>query len=277
LVLSLGLVLIGFRGLVASPHHLEARSGHFGDIESRVINGSLAELGEFPHMAILTYNGRFLCGGSILDKRRILSAGHCFEDEPEASRFSAIVGVNSRTDISSGQQIKGERYVVHPEYETENETQAPVNDVAILFLAEDIQFNTRVQPIALPTPDHHGDFENQTAIVSGWGVYDPKKGSSVALLKASLRVYPLAKCIEDWKVKKNSTVGAYNLCTFTKFHGPCFGDSGGPLQLKSPDGSGWLQIGIVSTGEDSCDKLDLPDVFTRVTTFAQWINATRLN
>ena len=52
---------------------------------------------------------------------------------------------------------------------------------------------------------------------------------------------------------------------------PWQGDSGGPLVAKMCDGR-WAQVGIVSYGE-GCAFKDSPGVYTRVSAYADWIDA----
>jgi hypothetical protein len=49
------------------------------DVESRIIGGNDAYLGQFPHMVSLRLieTNRHFCGGAILNDRWILSAAHC--------------------------------------------------------------------------------------------------------------------------------------------------------------------------------------------------------
>lgn len=45
-----------------------------------IVNGTLAEDGEFPYqVAFLTRNKRFFCGGSLIKSNVILTAAHCLE------------------------------------------------------------------------------------------------------------------------------------------------------------------------------------------------------
>lgn len=50
---------------------------YFDDANSRIVGGQLAEEGQFPHQVALFRDNRFSCGGSILDKRHVLTAAHC--------------------------------------------------------------------------------------------------------------------------------------------------------------------------------------------------------
>ena len=49
------------------------------------------------------------------------------------------------------------------------------------------------------------------------------------------------------------------------------GDSGGPLIVQNGPGAQWVQAGIVSWGI-GCGLAPYPGVYTRVTSFMQWIN-----
>lgn len=57
--------------------------------------------------------------------------------------------------------------------------------------------------------------------------------------------------------------------------GVCVGDSGGPLQCQMSDNR-WYQIGIVSWSY-RCAAPGVPDVFTKVSLFNDWIENTIQN
>ncbi|KAI1698944.1 trypsin domain-containing protein [Ditylenchus destructor] len=58
------------------------------------------------------------------------------------------------------------------------------------------------------------------------------------------------------------------------------GDSGSPLQIQNPARSDgkvqWMQVGICSFG-DPYEYQGAPDVFTRLTTYCDWIAETTKN
>merc|ERR1719427_2446065 len=53
----------------------------------------------------------------------------------------------------------------------------------------------------------------------------------------------------------------------------CQGDSGGPLMCQRQDSCSWYVFGVVSYGE-GCALEDYFGVYTKVTTFEQWITKT---
>ncbi|CAG2179734.1 unnamed protein product, partial [Oppiella nova] len=87
-------------------------------------------------------------------------------------------------------------------------------------------------------------------------------------MKVSEPIYDITYCsLKMRDINKDS-----NICAGGSPQGgtsTCKGDSGGPLQCRSNDGK-WYQIGITSWGEP-CAHKRVPDVFTRVAYFRDWI------
>ena len=56
----------------------------YSDSISHIVGGSDTKPQEYPWMALLGYQGQYLCGGSLINKWYILTAAHCvLEDKPE--------------------------------------------------------------------------------------------------------------------------------------------------------------------------------------------------
>ena len=54
--------------------------------------------------------------------------------------------------------------------------------------------------------------------------------------------------------------------------GTCDGDSGGPLACRSTTDGKWVLIGILSFGPQDCSSRDAYSVYTRVSSYVNWIN-----
>jgi len=55
------------------------RSPNITDVGPYIINGHWAARGAWPWQAMLKKNGRFSCGGALLNNRWVLTAAHCVE------------------------------------------------------------------------------------------------------------------------------------------------------------------------------------------------------
>merc|ERR1719411_446699 len=108
--------------------------------EDYILNGDdVKEKGKYPFMAYVWVDG-FMCGGSILTKRHVLTAQHClFDDGKElsATRTSVVVGeLNIRDWVNKGgKQIDVLKFIKHEDYE-KNRYGDIWNDIAILYLKE---------------------------------------------------------------------------------------------------------------------------------------------
>lgn len=54
--------------------------------------------------------------------------------------------------------------------------------------------------------------------------------------------------------------------------GTCVGDSGGPLQCRITENGPWILAGITSFGWNC--SVNVPDVFTRISYYVNWISGT---
>lgn len=68
-------------------------------------------------------------------------------------------------------------------------------------------------------------------------------------------------------------IGDHQLCVGgVEGEDSCNGDSGGPLmRIKNGFPPKWYLIGIVSFGADKCGSKDYPAIYTKVSSFREWI------
>ncbi|NP_001166253.1 serine protease homolog 93 precursor [Nasonia vitripennis] len=219
----------------------------------RIVSGQDAPDGKFPYQVALKYFGLYFCGGSIIDKRWILTAAHCLRNRsPEFIKVYA--GSNKLTD-EKAQFYQAEYLTYH-----ENFTMKYLdNDIGLIRVIEDMDFNEHVQPIALPTDD---TTDNTSVVLSGWGLTHVNGTLAKNLQEIDLKIVSQEECDQFWSTIFPITEA--HLCTFTKIgEGSCRGDSGGPLVADK------VQVGIVSFGLPCA--VGHPDVFTKVYTFLDWI------
>jgi len=82
-----------------------------------IVGGEKADDHEFPFAAALI-RGRFVfCGGSIINKRYILTAAHCVEDIQNRNMHIYRVRVGSNHRFYGGQLLNFEKIIIHPKYQ----------------------------------------------------------------------------------------------------------------------------------------------------------------
>lgn len=141
------------------------------DGNNRIVGGWEVERNYHPYQAgLLLFMGNsiFLCGGSVLQTRIILTAAHCMED---IDRTQVILGAHYLQDSTETTQ---QRFMVEKNMNRCHANYNPrllINDLCILILSEDIIFTAYVQPIALPSSNElrMRSFVGERATLSGWG------------------------------------------------------------------------------------------------------------
>lgn len=188
------------------------------DGPTRIVNGSNAAVGQFPHQVSLRKvgTGKHFCGASIITNRWLLTAAHCTVNQKPFETLVAVVGT---VELSSG----GVRYEIsayepHPNYR-ENRYGW---DIALARTDKSIEYTNLVQPIALPTANVS---PYVPVIISGWGYESSFNQTAPNHLK-----YLTSKTISS-KACKTRIPTIYEdldslLCHLTPYGGACYGDSG---------------------------------------------------
>ncbi|KAG7202864.1 hypothetical protein KM043_010014 [Ampulex compressa] len=220
------------------------------DQNTKIVGGMKANDGQYPYQASLRYKNRHFCGGSVLNKRWILTAAHCLSNFNDTT-IGVVLGSN--TLDKGGEEYRSEQIMGHPQYSST----LVRNDIGLIKLDKDIVFSDKVKPIDLPMEDFTKD--DYPAMLSGWGTTSYPGNTPNELHHIQLTVIDQKSCLNaSIRVTKD------NICTLNKQgEGACHGDSGGPLVADDK------QIGVVSWGIP-CAR-GRPDVFTRVYSYVDWI------
>uniref|UniRef100_A0AB38ZEM5 Venom S1 protease with CUB domain 5 n=1 Tax=Oncocephalus sp. TaxID=2944721 RepID=A0AB38ZEM5_9HEMI len=232
---------------------------------ARIFFGKETGENEYPWMARLNIffykdgvRKMFLCGGSVITKRHILTAAHCLVDKflkrvvfPQD--VSVVLGEHDRYKVSGKEKtFEIEKVFVHKDY-VANKT----HDIALLYLKNDIEFNEFIGPVCL-YPDELPLLHKPIKIM-GWGKTESGHTSSVLLKAYSIAIDNLL-C---------NNVRPYEICTSLKPGTTCVGDSGGPLVWLDPETNRYVQVSLVSRGSYTCQ--DRPALSTRISPFYDWI------
>ncbi|XP_023238705.1 clotting factor B-like isoform X1 [Centruroides sculpturatus] len=259
-------------------------------IRQQVVGGRDSDPAFWPWMVSLhkkTSNStRYLCGGALIDRRRLITAAHCFErKDPKASDY--LVKVGGRDE---GRERRVESVRVHPGFSDARY----YHDIALVTLEEDREWKT--MPACLP--DQNEDYSGKEAVLIGWGdtsfgkygtrarrppinpnfafSFGPGGRPGRVLQKVTLRVFANRRCQADYRKLKSAPfprgIVPQLLCAGHRREArdACQGDSGSPLMLRDSSSGTWKVIGLVSFGYQ-CAVSAYPGVYTRVDHYRKWI------
>jgi len=233
----------------------------------RIVGGEEAEVGSIPYQISFqgTFGGHF-CGGIVYDENHIITAAHCC-DGFTPQRVQIVAGEhNLNTDEGVEQEIAVSRIIQHESYESATIT----DDICILVLKQSLKMVASgepgaVQPVPMPGSGDSFPAGNE-AVVSGWGTTSAGGSSAKRLRKVTVNVDSDEDCYSAYS---SSYVKRAHICASAKGKDSCQGDSGGPLTCENQNGVSQL-CGIVSWGY-GCADARYPGVYTRVTTYLDWI------
>ncbi|CAL4118785.1 unnamed protein product [Meganyctiphanes norvegica] len=236
----------------------------------------------------LAVGGVARCGGSIINDRYVITAGHCTykgdkpcttEVEPEEVTVTvAEHNINSINDDIKGvtDRIDVIRIIRHPKYCHSNVEMD--NDIALLRLAEVLALDDipEIGYVCLPGSPFD-NFSGMKATVSGWGYkeedFDERDHTDLAykLQEVNFKIHP--DC-SDYPNQKDITQNMLCAGDEEGHKDACGGDSGGPLSVEN--NGQYTLAGLVSFGPQGGDCTG-EGVYVKVAHYIRWIRENTMD
>ncbi|XP_055679603.1 phenoloxidase-activating factor 3 [Lutzomyia longipalpis] len=262
-------------------------------VNTRIIGGEDAGPGQFPWMARLAYRNltsgkvTYRCSGSVISDRYIVTAAHCVRNLIDDLQVVMVrLGeLDTRSDIdcnaeqtrcTEAQDFEIERIIPHSMYDTPKYA----NDIALIRLRRRTN-SSFISPLCLPTGQYANVPQNADtrAIIAGWGSMTAASNTpSPTLQWVRLPIVDNTGCADAYRrFSANSRtpiiVSDAQMCVQGRENmDACQGDSGGPLMSEGvPGAERYTLLGLVSFGPRTCGVSNFPGVYTRISSYIDWI------
>lgn len=210
-----------------TPFYLRQRASSTS--ESFIVGGIPADIANFPHHLALLFQGRYICGASIISRTHSLSAAHCLDSGAPATavniqnstkdfqtylilydykQISLWGGSTSR--LTGGHIFPARRYFLHPQYDDWTLD----FDVALIEVERLLEGFPNLSPIALPSSCASaccGVCAPTSIRVAGWGATESGL-LPVNLLQITKSIVSNADCSAAWR----ETITSRMFCTLVE-------------------------------------------------------------
>ncbi|XP_064489484.1 ovochymase-2-like isoform X2 [Ornithodoros turicata] len=241
----------------APPTCSESKCGQANIVTARIVGGGEYNEHKYPWLvAIMNQYDEFICTGSLISQRHVLTAAHCCHKQRE---LYVRLGVHHLDDQPSRHIAQ---CIIHPGYKRLNY----VNDIAVISLRQRVTPDSFVRPVCLPIAEDD-DKIGKNGVIAGWG-REAEGGKDRATPKeANVPFVSNAECVK----KYGPVILDSNICAGGNMEDACQGDSGGPLMSPWHVDGKYVQVGVVSTGI-GCGRDGFPGIYSRVSKYRGFIS-----
>ncbi|KAJ0171048.1 hypothetical protein K1T71_013247 [Dendrolimus kikuchii] len=241
---------------------------------TRIIGGTATTIEKYPYTVQVLYYSQLSCGGSLLTRKHVMSAAHCFVSSEDNSlisptRYSIRAGSSVLNSGGSVHQVSV--IVVHERYNNPPRD----NDVAVLLLTTEVTLGANIGLATIPAQGNSFP-DNSSVTIVGWGSTNAVVSTiSHVLNEVEVRKVNFDTCFDRYN-QLQSLTGYFFLVTRSMMcaglldvggKDACQGDSGGPVIYQG------VVVGITSWGY-GCAEPVYPGVNARVASYTNWINST---
>jgi len=238
--------------------------------ETRIVGGDEADPSDFLWMAAIIKSKpkdgdvRPFCGGSLITRRHILTAAHCLEN---LAPRDVLVRLGSYDfDDSTASSLSADYAIDQFRVPALYSKKTHTADIAIMRLKTPIAPTDNYKTVCMPQARR--SYVGALGTVTGYGSQSQTfRRAAPKLRQVTVPIWENRKCSVVYK--KNLTDSF--LCAGYEEGGKdaCQGDSGGPLMTEGPN-ERMMIVGVVSHGI-GCGSPGYPGVYTRTTTYLDWI------
>ncbi|WP_038173220.1 S1 family peptidase [Vibrio pacinii] len=246
------------------------------DIKPYIVNGSTANISNYPSFASLFYrNGNSYstsayCGATMINSQYVLTAAHCIYNDNNLMLYTVVAPqLEDESNFLSNQQAKAQAFY-YPDNYVNSELERWPNDIAIIKLETPLVISNYSYLINTTVNNSFATNDDYKAVGHGYTEEGVEGGTQ--LLQTSLTYVDTATCQSVF----GSQISSSQLCFdgalgSTYKNATCSGDSGGPVYWYS--GGQYIQIGITSFGPATCgdSSINVTSVFTDVYDYQSWI------